>query len=212
VHNGERVDPATKRGDLPRGGRHHPLRHVLFTVMATAAVVAVVLGFPAVAGSRAITAEERAVFVTPVGHAAGPVRATGAARPTTPVVGVAEPPAVAVAVTSARTVSAAHPAPAPARKAAAPTAAAVVTVSAYGCASALTYLESHAAPGFAFECPGYSLGHQAMTCIDVAGACPGMKLIAISDPCPAAYMNEASNSWVLEGLRRAPIDPYGYCH
>jgi len=82
----------------------------------------------------------------------------------------------------------------------------------FGCGSALSYLSTHAAPGFRFECPGYALGHQAMTCIDVAGVCPGSHLIVIDVPCSAAYMNEASNSWVLEGLRQAPIDPYGYCH
>ncbi|MGH9054635.1 MAG: hypothetical protein ACRDYY_02005, partial [Acidimicrobiales bacterium] len=81
-----------------------------------------------------------------------------------------------------------------------------------GCAAAIAYLSGHAAPGFRFECPGNALGHQAMTCIDVAGVCPGYKLIAIADPCAAAYMNEASNSWVLQGLRSGPIDPYGYCH
>jgi hypothetical protein len=85
------------------------------------------------------------------------------------------------------------------------------STSTYGCGPALSYLSSHSAPGFNFQCPGYSLGHQAMTCIDVAGVCPGEKLIVITIPCQAAYMNEASNSWVLSGLRSAPIDPYGYC-
>jgi hypothetical protein len=89
--------------------------------------------------------------------------------------------------------------------------AAASSASGYGCAAALAYLATHAAPGFTFECPGYADGHQAMTCINTPGLCSGMKLIAINDPCPAAYMNEASNSWVLEGLRSAPIDPYGYC-
>lgn len=89
--------------------------------------------------------------------------------------------------------------------------AAASSASGYGCAAALAYLATHAAPGFHFECPGYADGHQAMTCMNVAGLCPGTKLIAINDPCPAAYMNEASNSWVLLGLRSAPIDPYGYC-
>jgi len=51
-----------------------------------------------------------------------------------------------------------------------------------------------------------------MTCIDVAGVCPDAKVIAISTPCPAAYMNEASNSWVIQGESSAAIDPYGYCH
>jgi hypothetical protein len=80
-----------------------------------------------------------------------------------------------------------------------------------GCAAALTYLSAHSAPGFHFVCPGYAQGHQAMTCINVAGICPGAHLIVINVPCAAAYMNEASNSWVLDGLRSAPIDPYGYC-
>jgi len=81
----------------------------------------------------------------------------------------------------------------------------------YGCGPALSYLATHSAPGFHFECPGNALGHQAMTCINVAGVCPGTRLIVINVPCSAAYMNEASNSWVLDGLRSAPIDPYGYC-
>lgn len=81
----------------------------------------------------------------------------------------------------------------------------------YGCAAALTYLQAHAAPGFTFECPGDALGHQAMTCAFVAGVCPNSRIIAIADPCPAAYMNEAYNSRVAEGLASGPFDPYGYC-
>ena len=81
----------------------------------------------------------------------------------------------------------------------------------FGCDSALAYLASHAAPGFTFECPGYAVGHQAMTCVNVTGVCAGQHLIAIAVPCPSAYENEASNSWVLLGLRHAPIDPYGAC-
>ena len=69
----------------------------------------------------------------------------------------------------------------------------------------------HAAPGFSFECPGWADGHQAMSCDNVPGVCPGTMVIAISIPCPAAYMNEASNSWVLLGKSDAPLDPYGYC-
>jgi len=53
------------------------------------------------------------------------------------------------------------------------------------------------------------LGHEAMTCINEPGACPGESLIAIADPCAHAYMNEASNSWVLTGQSSAPIAPYG---
>jgi hypothetical protein len=50
-----------------------------------------------------------------------------------------------------------------------------------------------------------------MTCINEAGVCPNENLIAIADPCAVAYMNEASNSWVLTGASDAPIDPYGAC-
>jgi hypothetical protein len=80
-----------------------------------------------------------------------------------------------------------------------------------GCAAALAYLAAYSAPGFTFECPGPALGHQAMTCIDEPGVCANEHLIAIADPCPAAYMNEASNSWVVTGGSSAPIDPYGAC-
>lgn len=82
----------------------------------------------------------------------------------------------------------------------------------YGCSDALAWLRQHAVPGFTFICPGYAQGRQAMTCINVTGICPGQHLIVIHDPCPAAYMNEASNSWVLTGRSHAAIDPYGYCH
>lgn len=84
--------------------------------------------------------------------------------------------------------------------------------SGYGCTDALAYLRAHSAPGFAFECPGYADGRQAMTCINVTGLCGGEHLIAIAVPCRAAYLNEASNSWVLTGHSSRPIDPYGYCH
>jgi hypothetical protein len=75
----------------------------------------------------------------------------------------------------------------------------------------VTYLSAYAYPGFTFECPGNALGRQGMTCLNVAGVCPGEAIIAIADACPAAYMNEASNSWVMEGQSTAPIDPYGTC-
>ena len=50
-----------------------------------------------------------------------------------------------------------------------------------------------------------------MTCINEAGVCANEDLIAIADPCAVAYMNEASNSWVMTGASDAPIDPYGAC-
>lgn len=81
-----------------------------------------------------------------------------------------------------------------------------------GCQAAVAYLATHAAPGFTFVCPGYAFGRQAMTCVNDPPYCgDGQKLIVISDPCPAAYMNEASNSLVFSGLSDAPIDPYGAC-
>lgn len=79
----------------------------------------------------------------------------------------------------------------------------------YGCAAALSYLAAYAAPGFTASCPGNADGHQAATVCSTS-PCDG-GTIAIADPCPAAYMNEASNSWVLIGDAIAPIDPYGSC-
>ncbi len=129
---------------------------------------------------------------------------------TTTVPTTASPTTAPVPVTTPTTA----PAPAPPRAAPqAPAIEAVATVpSGDGCAPALTYLQEHAAPGFTFECPGWADGHQAMSCDNVADICPGAKVIVISTPCPAAYMNEASNSWVILGESKAALDPYGYCH
>ena len=80
------------------------------------------------------------------------------------------------------------------------------------CQAALSYLASHAAPGFVSSCPHYADGHEAATtCVGAPQCMPGSMFIWIADPCPAAYMNEASNSWVLTGQSTAPWDPYGYC-
>lgn len=81
----------------------------------------------------------------------------------------------------------------------------------WGCAAALAYLTAYAYPGFTLECPGNAEGREGMTCKNWPGVCPGQLVIAIADPCPAAYMNEASNSWVLMGASTAPEDPYGTC-
>jgi hypothetical protein len=84
--------------------------------------------------------------------------------------------------------------------------------TASGCAAALAYLDAYAAPGFTLECPASSRGHEASTsCISQDSPCDEQRVITIADPCPAAYMNEASNSWVLLGESTAPIDPYGQC-
>lgn len=76
----------------------------------------------------------------------------------------------------------------------------------YGCAAAIDYLHAHANPAFTIICPGYAYGHQAMTCRGMPGYCPGRAVIVINDPCPAAYHNEAVNSWA-----GAQLDPYGSC-
>jgi hypothetical protein len=84
--------------------------------------------------------------------------------------------------------------------------------TAYGCNAALAYLTAYAAPGFWLVCPGIARGHQAMTaCQSGTSACSDLRIIVIADPCPAAYMNEASNSWALMGASDAPVDPYGAC-
>jgi hypothetical protein len=139
------------------------------------------------------------------------------------------PPGTAVATTTTTTTTTVPPAPPPAPAPSPPPAAAPAPApapppapvvpalpargeaTASGCSAALAYLAAYSAPGFTFACPGYALGHEAMTCINEPGACPGENLIAIADPCANAYMNEASNSWVLTGQSSAPIDPYGAC-
>jgi hypothetical protein len=82
--------------------------------------------------------------------------------------------------------------------------------TAFGCAAAVAYLEAYAAPDFIIACAIDPDEHQATTtCISGTSPCNLGRFILIADPCAAAYMNEASNSWVLMGLSDAPIDPYG---
>ncbi len=123
---------------------------------------------------------------------------------------VPTPPPVEVTSAPAPTPT---PAPPPASTASAVNAPSTSTSTAtppgWGCTAAIAYLSAHSAPGFQFICPGNADGHEAMTCDNYASVCPGEKLIVINDPCPVAYMNEASNSWVVEHLSTAPIDPYG---
>ena len=84
--------------------------------------------------------------------------------------------------------------------------------TAYGCPAAVAYLEAYAAPDFIIACGIDRHEHQATTtCISGGSPCSLGRFILIADPCAAAYMNEASNSWVLMGLSAAPIDPYGSC-
>lgn len=91
--------------------------------------------------------------------------------------------------------------------------------TAWGCGPALAYMRAYADPSFQLVCPGDAQGHQAVTCFGQAPCAPGQRMIAIADPCPAAYMNEAHNSWVLDHEATGSpipdgstaIDPYGYC-
>jgi hypothetical protein len=95
------------------------------------------------------------------------------------------------------------------------TATAAAPAHAYGCAAALAYLHAHAEPHFTILCPGRAYNPQggpaqAMTCVSHPPQCPlNTGVIAISDPCPIAYMNEAANSWIALGLRPGAMDPYG---
>lgn len=82
------------------------------------------------------------------------------------------------------------------------------TQSGFGCQAALQYLSQHANPEFSLVCPGDAMGHQAMTCYYRVGVCPDSAEIVIADPCPAAYENEAWNSW---HVGTGPYDPYGWC-
>ena len=142
---------------------------------------------------------------------------TTAAPATTPA------PTPTPAVLAANPVTpAAAPAPTPPS---APALPAYGQATVWGCQAALAYLSAYAAPGFTLDCPGYAEGHEAMTCLhgtaEYPDACPNGPTIAISDPCPQAYMNESANSWNLTGqlsveqqkfgVSYAAIDPFGAC-
>jgi hypothetical protein len=135
---------------------------------------------------------------------AAPLSAAQAITAAAPVAAAPPITITAAPTTTPPTTTAAPPATASPSAAAAPS-------SGWGCGPAVAYLNAHAAPGFTVECPGDAFGHEAMTCFNIAGYCPDAKVIAIADPCPAAYMNEASNSWVVTGKSDVPIDPYGTC-
>jgi hypothetical protein len=115
---------------------------------------------------------------------------------------------VPTAAPAATVAAAPAPAPAPSDPSVVPP---VGQATAWGCGAALAYLQAYAAKSFTLECPGYAEGQEAMTCMNQAGVCPGTSVIAIADPCPQAYMNEASNSYVILGLANTPIDPFGPC-
>jgi hypothetical protein len=107
--------------------------------------------------------------------------------------------------------------------------AATVHTLAADCATALAYLALHAKPGFAHYCRPTALNvgipsAVAYTCVPGAKfSCPdGNAEIIIADPgCPAAYENEASNSYwdfssggvIKPGSTQdgRTWDPYGEC-
>jgi hypothetical protein len=178
-------------------------RRFLLSLLATLAALGLEQATAAAAGAS-FEALPAAHSVAAQGTASRsvPTSVTVPPAPTTTAPPATTPPTTVPSATHQLTATTSHAAPA----------VASASASGYGCGPALSYLAAHSAPGFHFECPGYSLGHQAMTCIDIPGVCAGEKLIVISVPCRAAYMNEASNSWSVQGLSSAPIDPYGYCH
>lgn len=135
-------------------------------------------------------------------------------------------PAPTPAVLASTPVASTAPTPAPApTPPPAPAVPAIGQATAWGCSAALAYLQTYAAPGFTLDCPGYAEGHEAMTCLydtpAYPDACPNGPTIAISDPCPQAYMNESANSWNLTGqlateqqkfgVSYGDIDPFGPC-
>jgi hypothetical protein len=149
---------------------------------------------------------------------------TTAPPPTTTTTAPAPAPTPTPAVLASTPVAATAPASAPTPPPA-PAVPAVGQATAWGCSAALAYLQTYAAPGFTLECPGYAEGHEAMTCLydtpAYPDACPNGHTIAISDPCPQAYMNESANSWTLTGqlsteqqrfgVSYGDIDPFGPC-
>jgi hypothetical protein len=156
-----------------------------------------------------------------------PVAATShhpaAVAPTTTTTG---PPSTAPTAAPITTTAPTSPAPAPVSTTTTTPAATATTVPAasapttttapvdtgYGCADAIAYLRAHADPAYQIVCPADSgPGSEAFTCSNLPGYCVGFQEVIITDPCPAAYMNEASNTWVIDGKSSAPIDPYGSC-
>jgi hypothetical protein len=110
----------------------------------------------------------------------------------------------------------AAPAPAPA-----PVAVPTPPADPWNCATGAAYMAAHAAPGFLVDCPAtVPRGAAALTGITQTSGLPqggifgaeivGAVLIA-DTTCGAAWMNEASNTWVLTGQSSAPIDPFGPC-
>lgn len=68
----------------------------------------------------------------------------------------------------------------------------------YGCDAARAYWRLHGNPRFTFICTGDTGARpQAFTCPTACSNGPSWT-VQINDPCPTAYMNEASNSWTWD--------------
>jgi hypothetical protein len=189
---------------------HHDQRDWLRALLVTIAlpvllVASVIIGAPASQGASAARDLTRQSTPAPTAPTATLASTTTTTAP--PTTTTTQPPP-ATTSTPAPALSAQGAPPAPA------TPSVASTPAGYGCAAALAFLAANANPEFSFECPGYADGNEAMTCVNHDPECPGEHLIVISDPCPAAYMNEAynSNSWSdATGNFTRPIDPYGSC-
>jgi hypothetical protein len=187
------------------------------TWIAAALVTGVVAASAFVIGSSSTPpAAAQAAKPGPAATAA-PASATAAAIATAKATATARATANASAASAKDLPVEKYPNPGPATSATATTdsGAAKAPASAYGCAAALAYLHAHAEPHFTVECPAAAYNAQggpaqAMTCVSHPPQCPANTgVIAISDPCPTAYMNEAANSWIALGLRPGAMDPYG---
>jgi hypothetical protein len=177
--------------------------HRLVTLHARATISAAVPTAPTGTAAQA----------TPPAQAARATTTTLDAAPRTPLAPSSAPSTIAAPKTPDVATSTPPPqqppasAPAPAERT---SPQAVAVDNGFGCRAALAYLAAHQAPGFIDICrPHAASGGYGFTCVDHWPQCPGRRVIAIACPAPIVYQNEASNSLVLSGLSRAPIDPYG---
>jgi hypothetical protein len=145
---------------------------------------------------------------------ASPATASPAAAIASPAAAIASPATASPATTSPAAARAARAVATPARPA-----AVSPTAPASPCASAIAAVEGRGlfpAAGFVVVCPGFALGHEGMTCMNVAGVCPGGREIVIHDPVPFVVANEFENSRIFSGspARCHAIDcggsAYGY--
>jgi hypothetical protein len=216
----EPVAPALTRSWLPR-------RFVWMGGLASLVVFGLgsVYGVPAAVSSPDYGAQLPTTHLTQVAAHVPATTTTTAPAPTTTTTTAPAPTTTTTTAPPAPAPAVLASTPAPPPPPAPPALPAWGHATAWGCAAALPYLQAYAAPGFALDCPGYAEGHEAMTCIhgtpQYPDACPNGPTIAISDPCPQAYMNESANSWLLTGqlsteqakfgVSYSTIDPFGAC-